>query len=90
MKLTERLAKFGVDKWMHITASLVLANITTRVLRRCGAGCLLSAGVGFVVSLAVGIGKECYDKFKQKETFDWGDIKADIVGALGGSVIGML
>lgn len=90
MKLTERLAKFGVDKWMHITASLVLANITTRVLRRCGAGCLLSAIVGFGVSLAVGIGKECYDKFKEKEMFDWGDIKADIVGALGGSVIGMI
>lgn len=90
MKLTERLAKFGADKWMHVTASLVLANITTRVLRRCGAGCLLSACVGFVVSLAVGIGKECYDKFKEKEMFDWGDIKADIIGALGGSVIGMI
>lgn len=90
MKLTERLAKFGADKWMHITASLVLANITTRVLRRCGAGCLLSAIVGFGVSLAVGIGKECYDKFKQKETFDWGDIKADIVGAACGSAIGMV
>ena len=90
MKLTERLAKFGVDKWMHITASLVLANITARVLRRCGAGCLLSAIVGFGVSLAVGIGKEFYDRFKQKETFDWGDIKADIIGALCGSVIGLI
>lgn len=90
MKLTERLAKFGADKWMHVTASLVLADITTRCLRWCGAGCLLSAIAGFVVSLAVGIGKECYDKFKEKEMFDWGDIKADIIGALGGSVIGMI
>lgn len=90
MKLTERLAQFGADRWMHIAASLVLANITTLCLRRCGVGCLLSAGVGFGVSLAVGIGKECYDKFKQKETFDWGDIMADIIGAACGSVIGII
>lgn len=90
MKLTERLAQFGSDKWMHIAASLVFADITTRCLRRCGAGCLLSAGVGFGVSLAVGIGKELYDKYKEKETFDWGDIKADIVGAACGSVIGIV
>ena len=90
MKLTERLASFGSDKWMHITASLVLADITTRCLRRCGAGCLISAGVGFGVSLAVGIGKECYDRFKEKETFDWSDIKADIIGSVCGSVIGLV
>ena len=90
MKLTERLASFGSDRWMHVTASLVLADITTRCLRRCGAGCLISACVGFGVSLAVGIGKELYDKFKEKATFDWGDIKADIVGAVCGSVIGMV
>lgn len=90
MKLTERLASFGSDRWMHITASLVLADITTRCLRRCGAGCLLSAGVGFGVSLAVGIGKELYDKYKEKEKFDWGDIKADIVGAACGSIIGLV
>ena len=90
MKLTERLASFGSDRWMHITASLVLADITTRCLRRYGAGCLLSASLGFGVSLAVGIGKELYDKFKQKETFDWGDIKADIVGAACGSIIGLV
>ena len=90
MRLTERLAKFGSDRWMHITASLVLADITTRCLRRCGAGCLLSVGVGFGVSLAVGICKELYDKYKEKETFDWGDIKADIVGAACGSVIGLV
>lgn len=90
MKLTERLVKFGTDKWMHITASLVLADITARCLRRCGAGCLLSAFVGFGVSLTVGICKECYDKFKEKEMFDWGDIKADIIGAACGSVIGMI
>lgn len=90
MKLTERLASFGADRWMHVTASLVLADITTRCLRRCGVGCLLSAGVGFCVSLAVGIGKECYDKFKENGTFDWGDIKADIIGAACGSVIGLV
>ena len=90
MRLTERLAKFGADRWMHITASLVLADIATRCLRRCGAGCLLSAGFGFGVSLAVGIGKEYYDRFKQKETFDWGDIKADIAGAACGSIIGLV
>ena len=50
----------------------------------------MSAGVGFGVSLAVGIGKELYDKYKEKETFDWGDIKADIVGAACGSVIGLV
>lgn len=90
MKLTERLASFGSDKWMHFTASLVLADITARLWRRCGAGCLISAGLGFVASLAVGIGKECYDRFKQKETFDWGDIKADIAGAACGSIIGLV
>lgn len=90
MKLTERLASFGADRWMHITASLVLADIATRCLRRCGAGCLISAGVSFGVSLAVGIGKEYYDRFKQKETFDWGDIKADIAGAACGSIIGLV
>ena len=90
MKLTERLASFGSDRWMHVTAFLVLADIATRCLRRCGAGCLLSAGVGFGVSLAVGIGKECYDRFKEKETFDWGDIKADIIGSAFGSVIGLV
>lgn len=90
MKLTERLAKVGSDKWMHFTASLVLADLITRCLSRCGVGCIISAGIGFVVSLVMGICKELYDKFKERETFDLGDIKADIIGALWGSVLGII
>lgn len=90
MKLTERLAKIGSDRWMHITASLVLADLITRCLSRCGVGCIISAGVGFVASLAIGICKELYDKFKEKETFDLGDIKADIVGSVCGSILGII
>lgn len=90
MKLTERLAKFGSDKWMHITASLVLAELITRYLIRCGVGCIISAGVGFVASLVIGICKELYDKFKEKETFDLDDIKADILGSICGSVLGII
>lgn len=90
MKLTERLAKFGTDKWMHITASLILANIITRCLRRCKVGCFLALCIGFSVSLAIGICKELYDRYKEKEIFDWGDIKADVVGAAIGSVLGVI
>jgi len=89
MKFTERLAKIGADRWMHIAASLVLADISTRCLRRCGVGCLMAACIGFGVSLAAGISKECYDRFRQKERFDLGDIAADITGAAVGSLIGM-
>lgn len=89
MKMTDRLATIGADRWMHITASLVLADISTRCLRRCGVGCLTSACIGFGISLVAGIAKECYDRFKQKEKFDLGDIAADITGAACGSLIGM-
>lgn len=90
MKLTERLAKLGSDKWMHITASLILAELITRCLRRCGVGSIISAGVGFIASLSIGICKELYDKFNEKETFDLGDIKADIIGSVCGSVLGII
>lgn len=76
--VTKIVEKVGTDKVMHCLACMVVA-MTVSVWTG-------YAAVGAVAAVAVGIGKEVYDKL-MGEDFDWKDVAADAVGAAAGAFL---
>lgn len=64
-----------VDKLKHIVVSAIIAVALNLLLPWWGAG---------LITLAIGIGKEVYDKVSGKGCAEWGDLAADVVGILIG------
>lgn len=67
----------GADKYKHIVVSAAMSAVLALVLPWWAAA---------VVTLAVGVAKEIYDKVSGKGCAEWGDLVADCVGI----VIGVL
>ena len=72
-----------IDKAMHFTVGFAVSLLIS----------ILSAGFNiftqptlgwmcFGTSAILGLGKECYDKFYQKEKFDWWDAIATALGGI--------
>lgn len=78
--------KISLDKWLHAVACFTVAMIAGLVTLAISDEHLTAAIVGFALAMAVGIGKEVYDKYKGGTGFDWHDIAADAVGAAFGFV----
>ena len=70
-----------MDKIKHFAACLVVAVVASICLHPC---------LALLAALAVGVGKELYDKFIKRTTFDWVDIWADAWGAFLGAMLPML
>lgn len=66
----------GTDKILHCTVSATIANLLIVV------GC--DWWLAGVITLAIGIGKEIYDKISGKGTAEWRDFAADVVGVIIG------
>lgn len=74
-KIADWLGGMGKDKYMHAVLSALLCG----VLKHC-AGLPLAV----CITVAVGIGKEVYDRVSGRGTADYRDIMADIAGTMIG------
>ena len=64
-----------IDKYKHIVVSAIIAVTLNLFLPWWGAA---------LITLAIGIGKEVYDKVRGKGYAEWKDLLADLVGILIG------
>lgn len=64
-----------IDKYKHIVVSAIIAV----ALNLC-----LPWWVAGLVTLAIGVGKEVYDKVSGKGCAEWEDLAADVVGIIIG------
>ena len=70
------------DKLLHLSATYVIASTTTSLVS-CKYSKKQAFWIGVATGTAIGVGKELYDiKHGNPE---WGDLGADVVGALLGS-----
>lgn len=86
--IRERLAGIGVDKYIHFGACQLLAWAVSKTVEAfLPQPYALMAG--FATALAVGLGKEFYDRRQPGNRFDWLDIKADVLGACVGAIMSL-
>lgn len=76
------LSNIETDKYLHFIVCLSILLISTNIMK--------SLIIGFVVTMLIGVLKETFDKYVQKERFDMDDIKADFIGALYGSILWLI
>lgn len=81
-KYTDPLCEVSADKYVHVIACLIISLVVARIVPF---GTLLSAAHGLLAAMLIGLAKEWVD-----DEFDWGDIKADFVGALLGALLSLI
>ena len=70
------------DKLLHFLCAMLCMIVVSLLTNDC---------IGLIVSLAVSIGKELYDKFSGKGNAEWGDLIADMVGiAIGWLIVAIV
>lgn len=74
-KLNSMMRLLAEDKLKHIVVSAIVAVVLNLILPWWVAGLL---------TLAIGVGKEVYDKLSGKGHPEWEDLLADLVGILIG------
>lgn len=74
------------DKQKHFIGSIAIGGVATGIARYYGSNKLESIAIGIGTSLLVGIAKEAIDG-KGYGTEDIGDVYADTLGAVSGSII---
>lgn len=80
------LTSWGCDRWVHIVASLVIALLTAILIiiasaaTQCFVGHSVVGIISVLVTAAIGLLKELYDK-KTIGLFDVDDLAADFIGA---------
>lgn len=81
-RIKEWLCGFTADKYVHVIVCLIISLVVARIVPF---GALLSADHGLFTAMLIGLTKEWVD-----DEFDWGDIKADFVGALLGALLSLI
>jgi putative lipoprotein len=76
---------FGKDKMKHFLVSSVIGAAATKIAANNGAAPCQSVFIGISTSLAIGAGKEWYDKNIRKTYFSWKDMVWDFAGGTLGS-----
>lgn len=74
-KRIRRLRSMTIDKYKHIVVSAIIAVALNL---------FLPWWVAALITLAIGVGKEVYDKVSGKGCAEWKDLLADLVGILIG------
>ncbi len=82
--------KIQQDHFKHFGACLIIALIASSV--EAGLGALYSQSfiAGSIAGGAIGVGKEYGDHCSPVNKWDWGDIVADVAGAVFGSALGSI
>lgn len=87
-QLVNRLASIGSDKYLHFLACQMISFLTAKIV-----GCLVPYGwallVGFVTAITVGLVKEFRDRREPGNMFSWGDVIADLAGAVVGAMMSL-
>lgn len=78
--------RIGLDKVLHFAVGMVIAIVAMMGVYYLTNDRLASQLAGFLVAMAVGVGKELYDR--KRTGFDWQDLLADGVGAVVGVMMG--
>jgi putative lipoprotein len=76
---------FGDDKMRHFLVSSAIGAAFTKISANNGAAPCHSVFIGISASLAIGSGKEWYDKNIRKTYFSWKDMFWDFAGGTLGS-----
>jgi hypothetical protein len=79
--LTEWLVSFGADKYIHTLAMQIIAWPIAYIFLSLGFDKILSGACAAVISITIGILKECYDK-KTQGLFDKIDVVFDSIGVI--------
>lgn len=74
------------DKQKHIVGSMAISGTATGIARHYGCTPMESFLIGVGTAMIVGIAKEEWDG-QGYGTKDYNDLKADAIGAIGGSLI---
>lgn len=64
-----------IDKYKHVVVSAIIAVALNLIL---------PWWMAALITLAIGVGKEAYDKVSKKGCAEWKDLLADLVGILIG------
>lgn len=83
------LDTIGKDKYMHFGACAALSWLVARIGLALGLQSPFAQMLGFGAGVIVGFGKELYDRYGRKGTFDWLDIKADVFGSFAGAAMSL-
>lgn len=75
------MMRLSEDKLKHIVLSAIIAVVLNLIL---------PWWVAAILTLAIGVGKEVYDKVSGKGHPEWKDLLADVVGIVVGLSIGLL
>lgn len=77
---------FGEDKMRHFLVSSAIGAVFTKIAANNGTAPCKSVFIGISASMAIGSGKEWYDKNIRKTYFSWKDMVWDIAGGTLGSL----
>ena len=83
-RLSERLCAVTSDKYVHLLCCQYIAFTVTMFFRTV-MDRWLSAAAGLLVAIAAAAVKEIID-----DSFDWNDIKADLIGAVSGALLSLI
>ena len=82
--------RIGRDKAMHFGACALVAVTGSLLARAFAAPWACGMVLAVYAGLAAGLGKEYGDHAAPGNRWDWGDVWADLAGALTGAALGAL
>ena len=74
------LVGFGIEPYLHILCTMVIAMFIARICFFTGADRTLAGYIGALLAFIIGFAKESYDN-KTEGVFEAGDIVANAIGA---------
>lgn len=94
-KIAELLCSFSPDKYVHYIVMLIFTFLFAKLMTlaftyiECNYPTLFAIALTVIIGLVIGIGKEKWD-LKREGVFDYNDIKADILGIIGGCLMSII
>ena len=78
------MKNIGVDKVLHLVVSFLITAVLAMLVKHFEPNVpnLNCAAFAAIVAFCIGVGKEVYDLFVRKTTFNGKDLLADAVGCL--------
>ena len=87
-KLVQKLQKVTIDKQLHFGFSFFISFWISKILSYFKINLIICASVSFLITFVIGMCKELIDK-KEEGNFDKKDLKANFIGNLIGSLMGI-
>lgn len=78
------------DKMLHFGVCALLSVGLMMLFRVIGSPMVVSALAAWLTAMGAGLGKEWGDRCDEHNEWSWGDVLADALGAVAGSLIGLV